>query len=87
MQNCPKKHILGPFIFAYGVCLFVCLHVVINMPPRWGDGAGVAGILVGGGGDSASSRTNKYDGDDGCGSMMMEDGKMKLMISVVSDDG
>ena len=21
---------------------------------------------------------NKYDGDDGCGSMMMEDGKMKL---------
>ena len=41
-------------------CLFVCLHVVINMPPRWGDGAGVAGILVRVWGDSASSRMSFF---------------------------
>ena len=62
--------------------------MVINMPPRWGKGAGVAGILVRGGSSASwmsffrADHPNKYDGDDGCGSMMMEDGKMKLISDI-----
>ena len=50
---------------------------------RQGGGFGIADVVF------RADHPNKYDGDDGCGSMMMEDGDEvdTYQISVVSDDG
>ena len=44
---------------------------------RQGGGFGIADVVF------RADHPNKYDGDDGCGSMMMEeDGKMKLISDI-----
>ena len=61
--------------------------MVINMPPRRSWGCRHSCSCQGGEFSIAdvvfrADHPNKYDGDDGCGSMMVEDGKMKLISDI-----